>query len=95
MRQGRDPLIFSCQAHIKPISHIYEVQPDGHQDTNRQTIHPYHNVTIELSHYACCVVKTLTEEKITATDLIFLHKKNKILPLPSAEVNRVLLSTKL
>ncbi|BAJ00610.1 hypothetical protein [Shewanella violacea] len=47
--------------HFKPTSHIYEVLPDVHQDshTNRQTIHPYHNVTIELTPHSCNAVKKL------------------------------------
>ncbi|WP_040571557.1 hypothetical protein [Shewanella benthica] len=65
-------------SHIKPISHIYEVLPDGHHDTNRQTIHPYHNVTIELSHYACCAVKNLQ-------GIHFLSKDAPSMPLSNCD----------
>ena len=65
-------------SHIKPISHIYEVLPDEHQDTNRQTIHPYHNVTIELSHNACCAVKNLQ-------GIHFLSKDAPSIPLSNCD----------
>ena len=65
---------------FKPISHIYEVLPDAHHDTHRQTIHPYHNVTIELTPNACGAVKNIQ-------GIHFLSKDAPSIPLSNCDVS--------
>ncbi|QDO86538.1 hypothetical protein FM037_04600 [Shewanella psychropiezotolerans] len=64
--------------HLKPMSHIYEVLPDGHHDINKQTMHPYHNVTIERIQNACCAVKNIQ-------GIHFLSKDAPSIPLSNCD----------
>ncbi|QFU24286.1 hypothetical protein FM038_020450 [Shewanella eurypsychrophilus] len=56
----------------KGTSHVYEILPDEQAvtdiDTDSQTRHPYHNVTIELTQTACQAVKELQGNHFLSQD---------------------------